>query len=237
MEISTFQDVVDDCVLAAWEGQLRLAELTEAEGVADGYSLDLLNGRFEFAGTSGQVLPTRAHFVGTASPADGRWLWGWHNVNEFPAETVELVGRVRDFGERYGLAELTEAFRPLQVGPRPDASRYAWVSTVIGGGLPHYTFDADRGTIAVLLLESERFRPPPASVIRASTVIQQVSAEGVVGDWHRAVVSYAGLRGLGHRPGEGGAIVLTADDGRLSVGFDDHGRIAELAGEFSAADG
>jgi hypothetical protein len=237
VEITTFQDVVDDCVLAAWEGQVRLAELTDAEGVTDGYSLDLPNGRFEFAGASGQRLPARAHFVGTASPGDHRWLWGWHNVNEFPDAAVELVGRIRDFGERYGLAELTGAFQPIGVGLWEDASRYAWVSTVIGGGLPHYAFEADNGTIAVLLLESERFRPPPGSVIRGSTVIQQVLQEGVVADWPRALGSYAGLRGFSHQPGEDGVVTLSAADGRLTISFDEYGRIADLTGEFRSPEG
>lgn len=236
MEIWTFQDVVDDCVLAAWEGQVRLAELTDAEGVDDGFSLDLPNGWFEFAGTEGQRLSARAHFVGTASPGDHRWLWGWRNVNEFPEATVELVGRVRDFGERYGLAELTDAFRPIGVGLREDASRYGWISTVIGGGLPHYCFEADNGTIAVLLLESDRFRPPPASVVRASGVIQQVLQEGVVGDWPRALAAYAGLRGLGHRSAEDGTVELAAADGWLTLAFDERGRIANLSTELKAAD-
>jgi hypothetical protein len=64
-----------------------------------------------------------------------------------------------------------------------------------------------------------------------------VLQEGVVADWPRALGSYAGLRGLGHQPGEDEAVTLSADDGRLTVSFDEHGRIADLTGEFRSADG
>jgi len=235
MRIDTFTDVVDDCSLSALEGQLRLVDLTEAERVGAGFQLDLAAGEFEFRGESGERLTARGHLIGTASPGDGTWLWAWHNLNDLPESAVRLAGRVRDFGRQYRVPELTEAFQPLREGPREDAARYASVATVICGGLPHYVFDAGNGTVVAVLLESERFRPGPPSVVRAATVIQQLLQQGAIRDWPRALASYAELRGFGHRPEADGAATLSAPDGHLTVSFDQLRRIASIKGQFKAA--
>ena len=44
--------------------------------------------------------------IGTLNTADGTWLWGWDHPS-VRAELAVDVGLVRDFGERYGLTELT----------------------------------------------------------------------------------------------------------------------------------
>src|SRR5579863_4634799 len=46
--------------------------------------------------------------VGTTSKAAGTWLWSWANES-IPREMSEAMSRVRSFGEREMLAELTTA--------------------------------------------------------------------------------------------------------------------------------
>jgi hypothetical protein len=46
--------------------------------------------------------------VGTTNIVDGDWMWGWAN-SCWPATAVEDIQRVREFGEKHGIEELTRA--------------------------------------------------------------------------------------------------------------------------------
>jgi hypothetical protein len=49
----------------------------------------------------------RVQVIGTLDPADDTWLWGWDHPS-IPEPCAAAAGRVRAFGERNGLAYLTD---------------------------------------------------------------------------------------------------------------------------------
>lgn len=230
--ITSLTDVLDDGAVASVERQRRLADLLGEGGpYADRWDVDLTAGVLRFGGRAG-TLETPAHLVGTAAPGPGTWMWGWSDVNGFPAPVVARATLVRELGTRYGLAELAAPESPLRGDPRQDAVEYAVVAGLVNGGLPHYTADAGNGTIVAFVLDEPRAALPAPSCATATTVIGEALMGGAVVDHHRAVTAYAELRGFGLER-EGDDVVLVAGDGRLVVRFDGQGRVASLDGRLA----
>lgn len=227
--IRTLIDVLDDGAFISVERQRRLAEVVGGDGpYGDRWDVDLTAGVLTFTGREG-TLETPAHVIGTAAPGPGSWMWGWHNVNGFPDAVVARSAQVRDLGARFGIAELTSAEVPLRGEPRQDATEYAVVAGLVNGGLPHYTAEVGAGTVVAFLVEDQRVALPAPSTATAATVISEALMNGAVHDQRRALAAYAELRGLGLEQ-TGQDVVLAGPDGRLTVGFDDVGRIAGMNG-------
>ncbi|GAA3565390.1 hypothetical protein GCM10022197_21490 [Microlunatus spumicola] len=224
--ITSLTDVLDDGAVVSVERQRRLAELLGEGGpYADRWDVDLATGVLRFGGRAG-TLETPAHLVGSAAPGPGTWMWGWSNVNGFPPPVVARAAAVRDFGARFGLAELTAPETPLRGEPRQDAVEYAMVAGLVNGGLPHYTADAGNGTVVAFVLDEPQASLPAPSCATAATVIGEALMGGVV-NHRRAVTAYAELRGFGLEQA-GDEVVLQAGDGRLVVRFDGLGRVASM---------
>ena len=229
--IRTLTDVLDDGAFISVERQRRLGDLVGADGpYGDRWNVDLTVGVLSFTGRDG-TLETPAHVIGTAAPGPGTWMWAWQNVNGFPHAAVARSEQVRDFGTRFGLAELTTPEVPLRGEPRQDAVEYAVVAGLVAGGWPHYTAAIGGSTIVALVVEEPRAALPEPSAATAATVIGEALANGAVVDHRRALAAYAELRGLGLE-GAGPEMVLVAPDGRLSVRFDQLDRITGLKGDF-----
>jgi hypothetical protein len=71
------------------------------------YLWDLNSATLVFGGTSGRVLADLC-LVGTASKAEGSFLWAWAN-EEIPAEAKRDLEKVRAFGDEFALGLLTTA--------------------------------------------------------------------------------------------------------------------------------
>lgn len=227
--ITTLSDVLDDGAFISTERQRRLADVVGAHGpYGDRWDVDLSRGVLTFSGRDG-TLETPAHLVGSAAPGPGTWMWGWRNVNGVPDAVVARSARVRELGERFGIAELIEAEVRLRGEPRQDAVEYAVVAGLVNDGLPHYTADVGSGTVVAFLVEEPRAALPAPSCVTASTVIGETLMGGAVRDQRRALTAYAELRGFGLEQNAAG-YVLTATDGRLAVAIDDAGRITGLSG-------
>jgi hypothetical protein len=227
--IRTLTDVLDDGAFISVERQRRLSEVVGEGGpYGDRWDVDLTAGVLTFTGREG-TLETPAHVIGTAAPGPGSWLWGWHNVNGFPDAVVARSAQVRELGARFGIAELTAEEVPLRGEPRQDATEYAVVAGLVNGGLPHYTVEVGAGTIVAFLVEDQRATLPAPSTATAVTVIGEALMGGAVHDQRRALAAYAELRGLGLEQA-GPDMVLTGPDGRITVAFDDLGRITGMKG-------
>ena len=89
------------------------ANLTREYGIGDGkgrYDYDIPNGVLSFSPEGGgpSVLAD-IQVVGTTSESSRNWLWAWANAH-FPEESTEDSSRTRDFGEKYGICELTHDY-------------------------------------------------------------------------------------------------------------------------------
>ena len=78
-------------------------------------------------------------------------------------------------------------------------------------------------------MEDPRATLPAPSTATAMTVIGETLMNGAVHDQRRALAAYAELRGLGLEPA-GRDAVLAGPDGRITVAFDDAGRITVMKG-------
>ncbi|TDE91637.1 hypothetical protein EXU48_15975 [Occultella glacieicola] len=229
--ITSLQDVVDDTYLFGLDRQRETMDLTGSDGphgdrYSAGYRTDMSGGTITFVGT--EEITVRAHFVGSAAPGPKSWLWGWENVNGFPEPLVARVRGVRDFGERFGIAELTAAEVPLTAEPITVARRFAAAASLIAGPLPFVTFDLENGTVLTFLLESPALEPVPPSAIRAGSVLPEAASEGAISNWSRALRAYARWRGFTVAEGAG-TLSLKAPNGDVEARLDGQGRLTGLS--------
>ena len=74
-------------------------------GSTDRWDLDQDDGRLIFTSKT-LVAAAPAQIIGTYSTESETWLWGWEHPSVVPP-LQEHARRVREYGERHGIAELT----------------------------------------------------------------------------------------------------------------------------------
>ena len=201
------------------------AHLVDTVGIAD-WQVDAATSTFSFTDAQGEQRRVRAHLIGTSSPADGTWLWGWRNVNGFPQPFVRQSERVRALGERYTIPELTTASLPLD-----DELPQRLVDAVkaVTGLTAHYAAPTGNGeTLAWLLLDDPSLALPAPTVARAVGVVTSALAGGNATDHRRALTAWAEQRGVTLTSVGDDVEELGLADGSLQVRFDATGRIAGL---------
>lgn len=232
MAISGFQDLLDDGCLISSDAQFRLLDVIgEDTPYGDQFDVDLSAQLITFSGT-GQ-LRARVQYVGSAAArasTAGSWMWGWSNVNGFPDAVLQRVTAVHNFGQQYGVPELTTPELPLTDEPRQTAGRYAVVASLVNGQLPYYTAEIDRGRVVAFLVEHPEFGLRPLDTPRLLTVLNSALMEGVIRDWPRALRQYAAFRGLicSERPGGLALTGPTIDEVRIDL--DQQGRVTGFSG-------
>lgn len=166
-------------------------------------------------------------FLGSEAADDGTWMWGWNNINGFPASLLEGV---RAIGQQWGLEELTTATFPLS---EDVAGRHlATVSTALAPGclLEPGSFSLYRGPhsggavfLAFSGLPETVFAP--VNVLRFTRVLSEcvmvpcdhrILTESFLA-WNGTAYEWQGNRIVAHFPHE------------LTVDFDEHWRIVRLA--------
>lgn len=70
------------------------------------YEWNLDRGEMVFSRKGMPVVTAKLHYLGTFSPSEGTWLWGWANETIPPAATTRL-GEIRRYGEEQGFSKLT----------------------------------------------------------------------------------------------------------------------------------
>ncbi|GAA2753685.1 DUF6882 domain-containing protein [Amnibacterium kyonggiense] len=175
----------------------------------------------------------RAHLVGTASPDDGSWLWGWENPSGFPPAFVRQSERVRDLGRRYAIPELTTPSLALEDG-LPERLVDA-VKALTGLTAHHVAATGNGATRAWLLLDDPGLGLPAPTVARAVGVVTSALAGGGAGDHRRALTAWAQQRGAGIERVAEDVDQLNLSDGALQVRYDAGGRIAGLGRRLRAS--
>ena len=197
----------------------------DALGIRD-WQVDAAATTFAFTDAQGGPHRGRAHLIGTSSPADGTWLWGWRNVNGFPQAFVRQSERVRALGERYAIPEFTSGSLPLD-----DDLPQTLVDAVkaVTGLTAHYAAPTGNGeTRAWLLLDDASLALPAPTVARAVGVVTSALAGGGATEHRRALTAWAEQRGVRLTRIDDEVAELALTDGSLQVRFDGAGRIAGL---------
>lgn len=235
-ESLTLANVLDDAAFLSLEHQLHLEEVLGEHS----WNVDLQQQRFEFTG-SRPLTCTRFHLLGSAAPGPRSWLWAWANPSGFPAPVTALSATVRDFGQRYGITELTSPevpFDALPGAPGEAAMATAFLTDaakVITGGWTSYNGDAGGGTRAAFLIEHPDFQLPPPEPARVMRVLQQGLAGLRLTDHRRAVHGYAQRRGLGSQFNpDYTQLTLTGPGFQAIIDFDQYSRIANIKATLSA---
>ena len=229
MTISGFQDLLDDGCLISNDAQFRLQDVIgEGSPYAGRYDVDLSVGTITFTGA--QTLSAQVHYLGSAAPGPGTWMWGWNNVNGMGEAVLQRVVAVYAFGQQHGVSELTTAELPLVEAPRQTAGRYAVVASLVNGQLPYYTAEIDRGRVVAFLVEHPEFELRPLDTPRLLTVLQSTLMEGLVADWRRALNQYAAFRGLRCSPRPGGLALTGSTIDDVLIDLDQLGRVTGVTG-------
>lgn len=222
----SLQDLVDRAVILSAEHQAHFADL----GGESAWDADLEAGTLTFH--SETPLVCGAHFLGTAAPSTRSWLWGWHNVNHFPAGVVAAAEHVRQRGVSGGIFELST---PEILLTDAVPYRLALAAEAVTGHFTHFAGPTGGGTCAWFLVTHPRLDLPPATAARVARVIPEGIGSTVVADHRRAVRSYAVLRGLDIRWMNERTAVVGAGDGEVVAAFDERGRLSEVSATRPAA--
>jgi hypothetical protein len=214
--------LADAGAFVSHEHQSHLAEIVRG----DGWRIDAAGSAFVFTDMEGRERSVRAHFVGTSSPDDRTWLWGWQNINGFPRSFVKQSERVRSLGERYAIREFTTATLPLDEAL--PATLLKAVKAVTGVTAHFSAATGNGGTRAWLLLDDPSLALPAPTVARAVAVLTSALAAGGPADHRRALVAWTQQRGVGLTHVDDAVDELTLTDGALQVRFDVADRIAGL---------
>jgi hypothetical protein len=223
----TLAQLFDSYALGSAEQQEHAQEVVGGRP----FSADLSRGTVGFE----PGLEVRAELIGTEAADPGSWMWSWANPGGFPASVTAAARHARGYGEQNGVGELTASEVPL------DGSAIGYRLTVVtcglAGGYAYYPAEAAPGTTAYLLLDHPSLALPAVQLPRVLSVLTAVTASGQVGDWRRALRTYATQRGLRAQPDERGVeLVHPGGQGSIRVDLDQQGRVAEIAGHLQPAD-
>jgi len=221
--------LADAGAFVSHEHQSHLAELVRA----DGWRIDAAGSALVFVDAEEEERSVRAHFIGTSSPEDGTWLWGWDNINGFPRSFVKQGERVRALGERYAIREFTTATLPLEEDL--PATLLKAVKAVTGVTAHFSAATGNGGTRAWLLLDDPYLALPEPTVARAVAVLTSALAAGGPADHRRALVAWTQQRGVEMTRVDDDVEELVLPDGALQVRFDVADRIAGLGKRLRAA--
>lgn len=221
-------ELLVDADIVSVEAQSNLDDVLEGAGLI---GIDLAEGTAQF-GHDQPTLVATPYFVGSAAPGPRSWLWGWTNVNGYPAPAVSAAERTRDFGAEHGIAELTDAEIPLgDRSPAEVAVPLATAASYACGGLPVWALDAGGGTVVAFLLDHEALRLPAPNGPRVTRVLAQALGTTPLAQPRRSIVAYARYRSL-EVTEDARAVRVTTVDGDLTVSFDDAGRPTNINASF-----
>ncbi|WP_327115257.1 hypothetical protein OHB12_00980 [Nocardia sp. NBC_01730] len=186
--------LLDDAGLLSLEHRLHLEEVLGAHA----WQADLDGRRLEFVGAERSIVCTKVHLLGTADAES--WLWGWANPWGYPPALIKAAQTVREFGFRYGVAELCAAELPVHLAgaapePHQVAGLLADAAKVVCGRWSSYC-GVTNGTCVAFLVEHPAFLLPPPTASGLARVLAYGIGALPLTDHRRAIHSYLTRRGL-----------------------------------------
>lgn len=170
--------------------------------------------------------------LGSFSELDQTWLWGWANPGFGPdAPAVAPTSAIREFGERHGITEFTGESPDLSGFEQPAQAAIMLAitaGTVLGGrGVWSTAINEGRGHVYLHVADEQL---PEAGFDAIATPRLLMTAVGVFPSDHREVVrGYFQHFGLQSDEGPDAIHGTAADGSTVTVDFDEHGRIGNVA--------
>jgi hypothetical protein len=218
----SFRELFAQHVATGFARQLALADLIDERG----WQLDLSQGMAAF----GSDLRFPVQLLGTESHDDGTWLWAWANTgSNLPPQALQLVGWLRDYGQRNSIAELTDASFPLD---RVDGHQLALVASGLTGRC-YYRGPYDAGAVFFHLENVPAQVLAPVAPERALTVISQVLTAFPV-DHRTFVLAFLQQQGWQVQATAEAITGRHAGGSDIRVDFDQLGRISNIGGQLRA---
>ncbi|WP_155370984.1 DUF6882 domain-containing protein [Catellatospora vulcania] len=214
----TFDQLFAEHVATGLARQLALGDLIGARG----WQLDLAGGTVTF----GDDLRYRVQLLGTESHDEGSWLWAWANeASNLPPALLQLCGWLREFGDRQGIAELTEPSFALE---RADGHRLALLASGLTGRC-YYRGPYAGGAVFFHLDDAPAQITSPVRPERALSVLGQVIQSFPV-DHRVAVESFLRQQSWRLDPAPHAVTAHHPDGSTLRVDFDALGRVSNMSG-------
>eukprot|EP01116_Phalansterium_solitarium_P016011 TRINITY_DN3616_c0_g3_i1.p1 TRINITY_DN3616_c0_g3~~TRINITY_DN3616_c0_g3_i1.p1 ORF type:complete len:224 (-),score=47.93 TRINITY_DN3616_c0_g3_i1:232-903(-) len=210
---TSFQELLDDHAIAAFDRQLHLADLIGDRP----WDADIDAGTISF----GNDLVYHADVLGTQSDVSQTFIWAWDHPIRPPHK--ELAERVRAAGERLGVAELVQ--RQVEVTNRVNGHTLAMVAVGLADANAYYRCPYDQGA-AFLLIRDDKFpKPVPQHpLLHATSVISQAIMQ-VDLNHRRAIKAYALTAGLEVEEDGPDSLALRHGHEQAVATFDNRGRL------------
>jgi hypothetical protein len=214
--VGSLRALLEEHGVLAIERQLQLGDL-----IADSswtYHMD--SERLTFS--NGRSF--HADILGTE--ANGTWLWSWANeASHIPDGALVAARRLREIGQREGIAELSDRELPLERG---GCHRLALATAHLVGGGPYYRGPAGDATVCLLITDPAFPGLAEPFIPRIVNAWQMFTAGGFDVDPQRAFVAYVHARGFFVERAERTLRAHHPHAGSLTATLDDRGRIAKL---------
>lgn len=237
----SFADVSDDSILVYLEDHNAFQEwiTTETGGGSEEISIDVARQQITFIPKFHKrpEVVARIHVIGTVAADPRSALWAWANPSFADTPLAEMSTRVREFGERQGISELTTGEVPIEpdspTGPGDRLNAFAITMAAVAcriTGIPSAHVASAADTRVVMLVDAAGFTPArPSGVTFPGIVMNAISAGGWVHDHRRAVQGYAQARNLPHgwEPSFA-AINIGFPEGNVRVAFDPAGWVGDI---------
>lgn len=160
MSFAALQPLADRAALFTALRQDALVTATDALG-EHRWDADLNAGTLTFTANDDATkqFVTKPHLIATLAPGPRSLLWAWAHPQ---GDAQGVAAQLRDYGQQYGIAELTQAELPFPDDAGEDAEGWiAQATHVIGsvaveitGHSPYYSAPVGGGTRAVFLLDA-----------------------------------------------------------------------------------
>ena len=136
----------------AYESLVQINELCKQQfklGTWQHWAYELEAGTLTFSNDGVPRVVATIQAVGSTSNKSGTWMWGWANQS-LPEKVTDQLFRLKQFGERENLTQLTEATFP---GDEKVGWEMAAVATRILGGKGVYRCPSANGSLFVVFME------------------------------------------------------------------------------------
>ncbi len=216
---------------AAFDRQMRLADLIEREAPGEPYEYTISKGSLVFGG---RVRFTALDLGSYAEPTDS-WLWSWCDPSlKLTPDNRRLAEKVRRLASSTGVpafAAATQFSCTELLGPDVGEAAAHAIAAIAAGELgfdAYYCVPFANGQCVALLRDARLREPAPNPAARIASVFPAVLSSFPVPNHREALVSYIRWHGLPVEEGHDAIRVVVDGEEQLRADFDSRRRLAKL---------